>query len=453
MDERRANIDLAFRNGLIDYEVLPPADIWTGIDNKLARKEKPMYLYRVAAFIAVLVSLSALAYYWSYRNPLSGDRNISVLGEESTAPAMTNRRSISSAGRVSPAVPFKLQKEIVAQNIQSVRTMDNQNSSGPARAVLSNSGTGIQPQVRRALLNIANHTAVRSDFTPPSHATLPATNVGKLYPDDYLYSSLAVAAPPKMKERWSISTLASPTYYGKITSGSDQLTKQLTESEKSVVTYSGGVAVAYKLNKRLSIQSGLFYSSLGQEVDGIASYAGFRSFDRTKGDHNFELLTSNGKVTTSNPDVFLSADVNSARLITSYSRDVFDPQKASLDYLNNTMKQSFSYLEMPVFLRYKVIDRSIDVNLIGGMSYNLLVNNSVYTVIGGSKYMIGTTEGLNMFAISSSVGMGMEYNFTGRLAFNLEPTFRYYINSFSNSSNSTFHPYSFGIYSGITYKF
>jgi hypothetical protein len=452
MDERRANIDLAFRNGLIDYEVLPPADIWTGINSKLARKEKPVYLYRVAAFIAVLVSLSALAYYWSYRNPLSGDRNISVLGEESSAPSLTNHRSVSPAGRVNPAVPFKLQKEIVAQNIQSVRTMDNLNSSGPSRAALSISGTGIQPQVRRALLNISNHNAVRTDFTPPSHATLPATNVGKLYPD-YLYSPVAEAATPKIKERWSISSLASPTYYGKITSGKDQFARQLTESEKSVVTYSGGLAVAYKLNRRLSIQSGLFYSSLGQEVVGISSYAGFRSYDRTKGDHNFELLTSNGKVTTSNSDVFLTADVNSARLITSISKDVFDPKKASLDYLNNTMRQSFSYLEMPVFLRYKVIDRSIDVNLIGGMSYNLLVNNSVYTVIGGSKYMIGTTEGLNMFAISSSVGMGMEYNFTGRLAFNLEPTFRYYINSFSNSSNSTFHPYSFGIFSGITYKF
>ena len=68
------------------------------------------------------------------------------------------------------------------------------------------------------------------------------------------------------------------------------------------------------------------------------------------------------------------------------------------------MRQNFSYLELPVFLRYKLIDRIVDFNLIGGFSYNLLLDNSVYTVIDGNKYMIGTTEGLNMFSLSSSWG-------------------------------------------------
>ena len=61
---------------------------------------------------------------------------------------------------------------------------------------------------------------------------------------------------------------------------------------------------------------------------------------------------------------------------------------------------------MPVILRYKLIDKSIDFNLIGGLSYNLLVNNSVHTVIDGSKYNVGKTAGLNPFMVSSSVGNG-----------------------------------------------
>jgi hypothetical protein len=213
------------------------------------------------------------------------------------------------------------------------------------------------------------------------------------------------------------------------------------------------VALSYKVNKRFSIQSGLFYSSVGQEVGGINSYAGFQKYDYSKGDHNFEVLTTNGKVYTNNADVFLFAEGNSDRLITNYNNDIFDPQKASLEYINNTMRQSFSYLELPVFLRYKLVDKTVDFNLIGGVSYNLLVDNSVYTVIDGSKYMIGTTEGLNMFSISSSFGMGMEYNFSDKLSLNLEPTFRYYLNTFNNVTGSNFHPYSFGIFSGISYKF
>ncbi len=87
------------------------------------------------------------------------------------------------------------------------------------------------------------------------------------------------------------------------------------------------------------------------------------------------------------------------------------------------------------------------------LSYNLLVDNSVYTVIDGNKYMIGSTEGMNMFTVSSSVGMGVEYKFSGKLSLNLEPTFRYYLNTFNNVIGSQFHPYSFGIFSGISYKF
>ena len=49
MDERRANIDLAFRNGLKDYEVLPPPDVWNCIDSRIMRKKKPAYFMRAAA--------------------------------------------------------------------------------------------------------------------------------------------------------------------------------------------------------------------------------------------------------------------------------------------------------------------------------------------------------------------------------------------------------------------
>jgi hypothetical protein len=49
--------------------------------------------------------------------------------------------------------------------------------------------------------------------------------------------------------------------------------------------------------------------------------------------------------------------------------------------------------------------------------------------------------------------MGMEYNLSDKLSLNLEPTFRYYLNPFSVTTGSFIHPYSFGIFSGVSYKF
>ncbi len=142
------------------------------------------------------------------------------------------------------------------------------------------------------------------------------------------------------------------------------------------------MAFSYKINKRFSIQSGLYYSSFGQELSGITSFGGFKKYDYTKGDHNFEVLTSSGIVYTNNADVFLLDNLSDSRISTRYTNDVFDPAKANLQYIDNSLRQNFSYLELPVILRYKIVDKTIDFNIIGGLSSNLLVNNSVYAIAG-----------------------------------------------------------------------
>jgi Outer membrane protein beta-barrel domain len=448
MDERSANIDLAFRNGLKDYEVLPPPDVWNSIDSRIKRTVRPSYFIRAAAFLAIAMTMSVLAYRWAGRTAALQDNSTLAQNEQSkvSIPAtkaltpVTQTKEIARSFSNFTAEPAQISTNDPAVTVEGTTDL----------SLIRMPDTNIQIPVKMTIFSII-HPQSDNTGTPSNKsfgATLTIDNLNKEYQDYIAEDNTA-----KNSDKWSISALASPTYYGKFSSGSDELSKQIMSSEKAVVSYSGGVALAYRLNKKFSIQSGLFYSSVGQEVNGIYSFAGFQKYVNTKGGPNFAVLTTNGTIYTTNADVFLLADGNSNRIITNYNNDVFDPQKVSLDYINNTMKQNFSYLELPVFLRYKVIDRTVDFNLIGGFSYNLLVDNSVYTVIDGTKYVIGTTGGMNMFSISSSVGMGMEYKFSEKLSLNLEPTFRYYINTFSTNSASNFHPYSFGIFSGLSYKF
>jgi hypothetical protein len=397
--------------------------------------------------LAIAMTMSVLAYRWIGKSVTTFENSMAVIDEESTAP---------SAGKIINALPVntpEIRRSADLAGSGFTRETDNevaaQTDSYDHTVIEMLPGANI-----RIPRGVASTDIVRNkkEFSQGINTPLTLSGSSATY-QDYLSSVPVSDTRTGKTNKWSITALATPTYYGKITTGSGELSRQINSSEQSVLSYSGGVALAYNLNKRLSIQSGLFYSSVGQELDGITSFAGFRQYDNNKGDNNFEVLTSNGIVTTSNSDVFLMADGSGDRIITSFTKDVFDPQKASLDYISNTMRQSFSYLELPVFLRYKLVDKTLGFNLIGGLSYNLLVNNSVYTVIDGNKYMIGTTEGLNMFSISSSLGMGMEYKFSGNLSLNLEPTFRYYLNTFNTVGGSQFHPYSFGIFSGISYKF
>jgi hypothetical protein len=439
MNEKGANIDLLFRNGLKDYEVLPPAGVWEGIHPVVKIKSQPVILLRVAAVITVLVTVSLLTFKWS--------RDISNLPSGDVMAFNIPESSPLISVPVDNHQYLPVRKSILVKNTPDI--LIEKDISAPQEIESISSPEQVTYVKETKSLSITDGESNRSSFLNPSNST--GGSQAKIKYSDLQYFTDNTTTKPK--NRWSIAAMASPTYLSSFNSGSDELSKELTASEQSLISYSGGVAFSYKISRRFSIQSGLYYSSLGQKVDGINSFSGFQPYGTiTKGDHNFEVLTANGTVYTNNPDVFLSAN-GAGRIVTAYTNDVFDPKKASLQPVSTSLDQNFKYLELPVILKYKLIDKTIGINLIGGLSYNLLVSNSVSTTVDGNRYSIGNTHGLNPLTLSSSLGMGMEYNLSTKLSLNLEPTFRYYLNPFSVSTGSYIHPYSFGIFSGVSYKF
>jgi hypothetical protein len=441
MVNKGANIDLLFRNGLKDYEVLPPVEAWNKILPVIRKKQKPVILLRSAALITVLLSISFLAYRWSREISTSFQNPVLALNEES---AQVPNNTLNTINKSRTPIAGNLTREI------------NQNDLNSGRSIVAEFPDvgNIEPSDLDLItedIYLSNKDNIR---VPAIIQAVPrfSYNTDNINPGTESLNKLDYEVQKEKINRWSVTAMASPTYYLRPELSSNDIANQINSSEQSKISYSGGVSFAYKISKKLSIQSGLYYSSIGNEVDGINSFAGFRQYDYTKGDHNFEVLTSSGRIYTENSDVFL-LDNSGDRVLTRYTNDVFDPTKANLSYINNSLFQNFSYLEMPVILRYKLIDKSIDFNLIGGLSYNLLVNNTVRTVVDGSKYNIGKTAGLNPFMVSSSMGMGIEYSLSEKFSLNLEPTFRYYLNPFGEIPGLKMHPYSFGVFSGLSYKF
>jgi hypothetical protein len=438
MDKSGANIDIVFRNGLKDFEVLPPPEVWDSIHPVIKTKLRSFTVFKAAALITVILSMSFFAYRMSRELSAGLKSDVIALNEETAFPFDNPAKIPEVNGNENKIIPGS--DNLFTDNATDMAEITvNENDLSPVVAYIQEN-------------NSLSMGKAKTLVGPPSASLTSAQNFAfEINEPDQLY--FPINNNQKGTERWSIAAMASPTYYSKINSGNDALSKQMKATEQSIMSYTGGVAFSYKINNRFSIQSGLYYSSLGQELDGISSYGGFKMYYANKGDHNFEVLTTSGSVYTDNADVFLLANGSGERILTNYTADVFDPGKASLKYLNNTLRQNFSYLEMPITLRYKLIDKVVDFNLIGGVSYNLLVNNSVFAMVDGSKYPIGKTEGINLLSVSSSLGMGMEYSFSDKLSLNLEPTFRYYLNPFNEVTGSKIHPYSFGIFSGLSYKF
>lgn len=440
MDDRGANIDLVFRNGLKDYEVLPPPEVWDHIQPAI-KVHAPRYIYlKTAAAVAILSTISFFAYRAGQDTVTFPEFSSVAMNIEIASPLVIKTSIPSSEVKLSPVRPevYPAQSNSVTDSeILPIEIGTQVQSSDVLIIPIANSLSADMPELQQG-------PAV-TDIAALSARTFVIEEIEPQY--------IPEVSSVKNTKRWSIGALASPTFNSRVITNKNDFSEMLASSENSLPSYSGGVAVSYKLNRRFTVQAGLYYSSMGQELEGIGTFTGFEQYDVTKGANNFDVFTTSGKVKANNSDVFMIAPGKVDRIQTVYTLDVFDPLKANMKVINNNLHQKFSFLEVPVVLRYKFIDKAVDFNLVGGLSYNMLMDNSVYTYNEGEKYFVGETDGLNPVSVSSSLGMGMEYSFSEKLSFNIEPTLRYYLNPFSNMSGSESHPYSFGLFSGLSYKF
>ncbi|HEX2969634.1 MAG TPA: outer membrane beta-barrel protein [Bacteroidales bacterium] len=421
MGERDANIDLLFRNGLKDYEVLPPQDVWDNIQPSV-RVKRISFLIKAAAGIAVIVALGSIMWLLN-RNvteeisnslavfDISYSEPVRIAAADQTAAIETPLTALRPAADVPKKVKYS--SEIAILDEERIRRFS---ISSPEKAKTSKVTNSI---------NIGNF--------------------GMGMPDYYSGSKL----PDK---RWSISALASPTYHSKVGSGNEDYIK-MAAAENAATSYTGGLGVSYRINKRFSLQTGLYYSAYGQKVDGVSSFSGYQSVSGAKGSLGREILTTNGAIQASSNDIFLEAAPGSGRLISYYNADLFDPAKTNMNFMSSQLIQDFRYIQMPFLLRYKLVDRSIDFNLLGGISYDFLVGNHAFARTETGKQYIGSTSGMNSLIFSSSLGMGVEYNLSEKVSFNFEPTVRYFLNPFNDAMGTRIHPYSIGVFSGISYKF
>jgi hypothetical protein len=135
------------------------------------------------------------------------------------------------------------------------------------------------------------------------------------------------------------------------------------------------------------------------------------------------------------------------------AQDVLEAEvSAEFAFLDGRMVQQFGYVEVPLELNLSLVDRKLGLNLIGGLSSLFLIDNSVRLESNGNAMEMGEANNLNAMNFSTNIGIGVEYEVTPRLQLNLEPVFKYQLNTFSASAG-TFNPYSIGVYSGINFRF
>ena len=247
--------------------------------------------------------------------------------------------------------------------------------------------------------------------------------------------------------KWSAGPSVAPVYFNAIGEGSPVHSIFVENSKSGDVNLSYGLSVAYEINKKLSVRSGIHKVDFGYNTNDVEFSSSVEASVNGQIDNVNYALTAKNLVVNSKSTVQAvpanqnsSLDATTAEVsATSASRDGF-------------MEQQFGYLEVPVELNYALINKRFGVNLIGGVSSLFLVNNSVSLTSGALTTEMGKANNVNAVNFSTNVGFGVNYKFTSKLRLNIEPVFKYQLNTFSRTEGS-FQPFSVGVYSGLSFRF
>jgi len=262
---------------------------------------------------------------------------------------------------------------------------------------------------------------------------------------EYSFGDYTSDSKSSISNKWAIGAYFAPTYsYREISTNYENqvpadvnANNELNANEEALMSYAGGLNIDLKISKRWGLQSGMYYSRIGQVNNDALVY----SID-SKGDILYAIQTSTGNIN-------ITIDKIPDRV-----RIVYDDKDSIVDNTGlASVEQNFDLLEIPFLLKYKMLDKRFSINLTGGLSPAYLVRNITYLKVDGERINVGDSPNLNSLLVNTSIGLGLEYKAFKKLSFSLEPTFKYSLSPLNNSSNFHYHPYYLSWFTGIRYKF
>jgi len=232
--------------------------------------------------------------------------------------------------------------------------------------------------------------------------------------------------------RWQITSNVAPIYFSSVSQGSP-LDSRFEGNKKSYIpTLSYGVGAKYAVNKKFSIKSGVNAVNIEYNTTDVV-------FFQTENARMIENVKPN--------------------LAGSFLQVDNEPENNAVTTLGRTrtqykgeLNQKIGYVEVPVEMSYQIVDKKFGFAVVGGFSTLFLNRNEVSLLSPGMNMNIGEANNLNSVHFSTNVGMGFKYSFLKSFEANVEPMFKYQINTFSNDAGN-FKPFLFGIYTGVSYKF
>lgn len=505
----KKHIDRLFQEKFKDFEVLPDDAIWDRIEAQLSQKKKRRFIpiwWQIGGVAASLVLLFALGFQLldsevdtpavvdtKSNTPIINNQNFDKDTDDSlnnnsknnvvdtdlkktsqeddnvTSPLKTKttnqspiKNSINSKVASIQSEPIKktpsVEKQVKNTNVQVTPSVvsNNKRRTEKSNGLQLKSKSEIDQLITEKGSNVVTTTPSESEDLKEKPLDADNSNTSDIKKKEQTIEEAIAEANPNNEEeklrRWSIAPSVAPVFFNSLGEGSAIGEQFATNTTNSDVSMSYGLKGSYAVNKRLKITTGVHRVNLNNTTNNVIALADNSLATVTPLNANNSSINTTSTV-SGLENITLANGIDPSALIIISRSSLRSSIPETVNTLpDGSLEQRFGFIEIPLEIEYRVIDRKLGVNVMGGFSTLFLNENEIYADINGENTMIGEANNIQDTSFSANFGIGLNYSLSKTTTINLEPKFKYQINTFNNTTGD-FQPFFIGVYTGLSFKF
>lgn len=399
--KEKKNIDRLYQENLKNLEVFPPSKSWNVIEKAMAtstteeKRSKTSLWVKISSVAATFLMFLSVSAIYIAPNSNFSKRIINTF---------TNKKPQEATSKVEKSQQKIVNKTTEKKELEEVKPL--QVIKNEKITTSATKKQELEKQLLKTEKEIDNKLIAKEFFQKKeSKKQLPKP-----------------ASIKNTESKFTVATIFAPVYFNTFNQGSSLGNQFKNSTTTGGTSYSYGIKLAYKLNNKFTLQSG---------VNLI----------------NLESNTNNVYITPGVAVLDLSA-INTE----PYSIDKGVASRAVAKEGSSTISQQFGYVEIPVEIKYNLVDGKVGINLIGGFSTMLLNKDEIYLKGSDIYQNIGNSNNLRPINFSGNLGVDIDYSIRKNLYLNVSPMFKVQTNTLSKNSEGVL-PYYIGVYTGLNYKF
>lgn len=459
------NIEHIFKDKLQELEVSPPEHLWANISQEITPKKeqkKPFLFWYIGGGIAASFLIFTTLFFNFYSTP--NNNNTIVFLEDEYCP---EERIINKQEDVAISKQTDNINSEITPTINKTPNNTNRSLVKVKNPIANPSSKLIEPiEINHQKHNISNSYAFAEvpKITTKENTKLITEKVEEKSiiktpnnpENENLTQNQAIALlnPENEKEetkkekqkRWSLQPQLATFAYNSTSNDSSINSNFKNNPQDTETDLSYGIRIAYQATPKISIRTGVSNANINVTTGNIGT--------STSSNNSVGSLFSNSDISFVNLNP--SPTINSGNFVSEEISEEIEAPDSDGDEQEDTVNpgnisQQIQYIEIPIEIAYKLLDKKIGIDIIGGLSTFLLSKNESAFESETNSTALGETSSLNNTSFSSNIGFSIDYSLIKNLKFSIEPMLKLQLNSFDNTTN--YQPYFLGISSGLKWNF